>query len=359
MTQVTGASVEIRHVTKSFGKSVVVDDVSFRIEAGEFVSLLGPSGSGKTTTLLMIAGFETQDQGSVLIGDQIVDDVSPQKRDLGFVFQNYALFPHLTVAQNVAYSLDVRRVKKDDIQRKVKDVLDLVDLPLDIFGARKASQLSGGQQQRVALARALVYEPRVLLLDEPLGALDRRLRRVMLDELRRIHHHLRTTIIYVTHDQDEALTMSDRIAVFSRGKIQQMARPDELYYRPVNDEVARFLGDSTIFPVTLNASGLWQTKTGEVIPAADRAASHGDTASVVLRPESIRLVPAGAGILSGRVVDAVYVGDHMEITAETDVGMIQSKLYGRQAIQAVPAIGDRVGVEWHEDDAVIVETVGT
>ncbi|KKJ07979.1 ABC transporter ATP-binding protein, partial [Burkholderia gladioli] len=230
-------------VSKSYdGRHAVVDGLDLEIARGEFVSLLGPSGSGKTTTLMMLAGFETPTDGTILLDGRRLDDKLPHQRDIGMVFQNYALFPHMTIAQNVAFPLSVRKVSRADQKRRVARALEMVEL--SHLAARRPAQLSGGQQQRVALARALVFEPSVVLMDEPLGALDKRLRETMQYEIMRLHRELALTIVYVTHDQNEALTMSNRVAVFSDGRIQQAATPTELYENAQNAFVANFVGEN-------------------------------------------------------------------------------------------------------------------
>ncbi|WP_201325801.1 ABC transporter ATP-binding protein, partial [Burkholderia sp. E168m23] len=230
-------------VSKSYdGRHAVVDGLDLDIARGEFVSLLGPSGSGKTTTLMMLAGFETPTDGTILLDGHRLDDKPPHQRDIGMVFQNYALFPHLTIAENVAFPLSVRKTAREERKQRVQRALDMVEL--SHLASRRPAQLSGGQQQRVALARALVFEPRVVLMDEPLGALDKRLRETMQYEIMRLHRDLSLTIVYVTHDQNEALTMSNRVAVFSDGRIQQAATPTELYENAQNAFVANFVGEN-------------------------------------------------------------------------------------------------------------------
>src|SRR5918999_2073613 len=255
------SDVRLERVTKVFKDVAAVDDVSLTIEEGQFFSLLGPSGCGKTTTLRMIGGFEEPSRGSIYLGGTEVTGLPPYKRDVNTVFQSYALFPHLNVYENVAYGLKRRKIGSDDIKRRVDEMLELVDLPA--FGSRRITQMSGGQQQRVALARALVNRPQVLLLDEPLGALDLKLRKQMQLELKSIQHELGLTFVYVTHDQEEALTMSDRIAVMNRGVVEQIADPEEIYERPRTTFVAGFIGVSNLMP-------------GEVVSV------NGDTAKVAL-----------------------------------------------------------------------------
>src|SRR6476661_465487 len=239
--------ISIRDVTKTYGRTVALDHVSLEIASGEFITLLGPSGSGKTTLLMVMAGFVRPDSGSLLFGNREVVLTPPHKRDVGMVFQNYALFPHMTVAGNVGYPLRLRRLGKAEIADRVQQVLELVQL--GEHGARNVDQLSGGQRQRVALARAIVFEPRILLMDEPLSALDKKLREQMQIEVRHLHQRLGMTTVYVTHDQREALTMSDRIAVIDHGRLRQIDKPQHLYERPNNRFIAEFIGESHFLPV--------------------------------------------------------------------------------------------------------------
>lgn len=350
-TQHHGA-VLVDGVSKSFGSNKVVTDVTLKIDSGEFVSLLGPSGSGKTTTLMMIAGFEDPDAGSISIAGRSMAKVPPQKRDLGFVFQSYALFPHMTIARNVGYPLELRGTKRDETERKVANALRMVDLPMSEYGSRMPSSLSGGQQQRVALARAIVFGPRVMLLDEPLGALDRRLRESMLDEFRDLHRRLGTTMIYVTHDQEEALTMSDRVAVFANGKIQQIGRPGDLYNTPENEFVATFLGDSNRVPVeSSDAPGMWKATDGSLLPA--KATRRPETPVLVVRPEYVRIVDPVDGAIQGHVSDLMYVGDHVRVSVSTAAGPLVAKLFGAD-LRRTPRRQENVGLSWSPEDAVVV-----
>lgn len=347
-------SVRVERLRKAYGAKTVVRDVSLDIQSGEFVSLLGPSGSGKTTTLMMIAGFERPDSGSILIGGQAVEAVPAYKRNLGLVFQNYALFPHMTVARNVAYPLEMRGTPKAEIRSAVADALAMVHLPSEEYGDRLPRSLSGGQQQRVALARAIVFKPKVMLLDEPLGALDRRLRESMLDEFRHLHRRLGTTMVYVTHDQEEALTMSDRVAVFAEGRIQQVGRPGDLYREPANEFVATFLGDSNRIPVAAEAgAGAWCTPQGTTLPGRAVAGVVAEDAVLIVRPEFVELCDPAASPLAGRVSDLMYVGDHVRVTVDTPCGTVVSKQFGARA-RGIPALGEQVGTLWQHDQAVVV-----
>ena len=325
------ADVRLDRVTKRFGDFTAVDDLSLTIERGEFFSLLGPSGCGKTTTLRMIGGFEDASAGTIHIGEREVTDLPPFKRDVNTVFQSYALFPHLSVFENVAFGLRRRKVAGDEIRRRVAEMLDLVELPG--YEGRKPGQLSGGQQQRVALARALINHPRVLLLDEPLGALDLKLRKQMQIELKRIQTDVGITFVYVTHDQEEAMTMSDRIAVMRAGRIEQLGSPEELYERPRTTFVAGFLGVSNLL------DGEVVARNGELVDVrlADGAtvrapAADVDGATAVrigVRPEKLRVIAtdstaatddATVNSLDGTVVDASYVGVSTQYLVRTADG---------------------------------------
>ena len=314
-----GASVTIASVAKYYGMVAAVRDVSLDVQPGEFLSLLGPSGSGKTTLLMMIAGFETPSAGVVRIGEREVTHVPPNKRDIGMVFQRYALFPHMTVADNIAFPLKMRKLPRAEINRRVGDVLALVRL--DGYGVRMPSQLSGGQQQRIAVARALVFEPPVLLMDEPLGALDKKLREQMQIEIKRIQEQLGVTVIYVTHDQEEALTMSDRVVAMSDGHVAQVGTPSELYLRPNSPFVADFIGKMNFFEGEYlgsdetNALVRLTEKTTIAAPKALNGSAalftRGVPVRLAVRPERLRLAPRGAGganVIPGTVEEAIFVG---------------------------------------------------
>ncbi|MEA2529624.1 MAG: putative spermidine/putrescine transport system ATP-binding protein [Thermomicrobiales bacterium] len=354
-----GASVRLDDVVKQFDAFTAVDHVSLEIEAGEFLTLLGPSGSGKTTLLAMIAGFETPTSGAIAIGGTRVDRLSPDKRNVGMVFQNYALFPHMTVAQNVAFPLRMRGWKGREIEPKVRAALGLVQL--EDQAAKLPTQLSGGQQQRVALARALVYEPPVWLMDEPLGALDRRLREIVKIELVDLHRTIATTIVYVTHDQDEALTMSDRIAVMRSGKIVQVGTPRQIYEHPTDAFVAEFVGESTMLPgrvARVEAGRCDVTLEGGAVVAAQSPhdLAHDVEVRLLVRPEKIRLRSANgnvAGIL-GAVTDTIYLGDSTRYRVEIPGGhAVLVRSYNRADLPTYRP-GDRVGVEWDAADAMVL-----
>lgn len=281
-------SLTLRAITKSYVAGLkAVDAVNLDVRAGEFVSFLGPSGSGKTTTLMMIAGFERPTSGEISVAGRAIDSVEPYDRNIGMVFQNYALFPHMTVAQNVAFPLRMRRTPAGQTQQKVSDALAMVGL--SDFARRLPSALSGGQQQRVALARALVFEPDLVLLDEPLGALDKALREQMQMELKRIHRELGVTMIYVTHDQAEAMAMSDRIAVFNRGRIEQIGTPSEIYFKPQTQFVASFIGDSNLLSGKAAGGGLVEVQGFGPVATSRADVSVGKHLNLLIRPEMIRL----------------------------------------------------------------------
>src|SRR5208282_1331815 len=288
-----GAPVRLQGLKKAYGETVAVRDVTLSVAAGEFITLLGPSGSGKTTTLMMIAGFVPASGGEIFIDDRPVGRVPPERRELGMVFQSYALFPHMTVAENIAFPLRMRHWPRGEIPQKVATALEMVKLPG--YEERVPRQLSGGQQQRVALARAIVFEPRVLLMDEPLGSLDKKLREHMQAEIKRIQQQLDMTVIYVTHDQDEALTMSDRIAVMHSGRIQQIGCPTELYDEPVNAFVADFIGESnfvsgTVTEVESDGTIAVRHQSGRVFRAAGHVAVRpGMSVVASIRPERLTL----------------------------------------------------------------------
>ncbi len=312
--------VEFRGVKKTYdGEHLVVKNLDLNIERGEFLTLLGPSGSGKTTCLMMLAGFEFPTGGEIRLDGQLLNKVPPHKRNIGMVFQNYALFPHMTVAQNVAYPLTVRGVDSSTRAAKVKQALDMVQMGK--FGDRYAAQLSGGQQQRIALARALVFEPKLVLMDEPLGALDKQLREHMQLELKALHQRLGLTFVYVTHDQSEALTMSDRVAVFDQGVIQQLAVVDELYEYPQNQFVAGFIGDNNrLCGTVVSASGGqcgMRLPDGSMLSGLNvNSALPGQTVTACVRPERIRLQAGhqeAPNTLRATVSDLIYFGDHVRV----------------------------------------------
>jgi putative spermidine/putrescine transport system ATP-binding protein len=316
-TRNSDAFVEFERVQKSYdGETLVVKDLNLSLPKGEFLTMLGPSGSGKTTCLMMLAGFETATHGDIRLQGESINDIPPHKRGIGMVFQNYALFPHMTIAENLSFPLEVRKMGKSERETKVKRALDMVEM--GEFGTRRPAQLSGGQQQRVALARALVFEPELVLMDEPLGALDKQLREKMQFEITRLAHNLGITTVYVTHDQTEALTMSDRVAVFDDGRIQQLAPPDELYEAPQNSFVAQFIGENnTLKGVVSKINGdrcVVRLDSGEEIDAKPvNVTKEGERTTVSIRPERVetnkeRLSP-DAHTLKAEVLEFIYMGD--------------------------------------------------
>jgi putative spermidine/putrescine transport system ATP-binding protein len=311
------AFVEFERVQKSYdGENLVVKDLNLTMPKGEFLTMLGPSGSGKTTCLMMLAGFETATHGDIRLGGTSINNIPPHKRGIGMVFQNYALFPHMTIAENLSFPLEVRKIGKSEREAKVKRALDMVEM--GAFGGRRPSQLSGGQQQRVALARALVFEPELVLMDEPLGALDKQLREKMQFEITHLAHQLGITTVYVTHDQTEALTMSDRVAVFDDGRIQQIAPPDQLYESPENSFVAQFIGENNTLEGTVkeinNGIALVQLDDGELIDCKPvNVSKPGERTRVSIRPERVEYnrerLQEGVHTLKAEVLEFIYMGD--------------------------------------------------
>jgi len=309
------AFVAFEGVQKSYdGEQLVVKDLNLYIRKGEFLTMLGPSGSGKTTCLMMLAGFETATHGEIRLNGKPINNIPPHKRGIGMVFQNYALFPHMTVGENLSFPLEVRGLEKSQRELKVKNALDMVQMS-DFIGRRPA-QLSGGQQQRIALARSLVFEPELVLMDEPLGALDKQLREHMQYEIKHIHEQLGVTVVYVTHDQSEALTMSDRVAVFDDGRIQQLATPADLYERPDNAFVAQFIGENNRLKavITETQDGLVKTKTADgtqFIAKSVNCGEVGSFATLSVRPERVSVGVEGENTTKAKVLELIYLGDHI------------------------------------------------
>ncbi|WP_404924935.1 ABC transporter ATP-binding protein [Mesorhizobium sp. ORM16] len=358
-------AVEIANVAKNYGAVVAVKQVSLPIRRGEFLTLLGPSGCGKTTLLNMIAGFEAPTAGTISIDGRDVTNVPPHLRDTGMVFQNYALFPHMNVFDNVAFGLRMRNVEKQKIAHDTEAALDMVKL--SGMGGRRVKQLSGGQQQRVALARAIVFGPSVLLLDEPLSALDKNLRTQMQFELKDLHRKTGLTTIFVTHDQGEALSMSDRIVVMSKGEIQQISQPLELYSRPVNSFVASFIGEINQLPVArLKRSGsavAFAFQDGLALDAGDdgRALPEDNSdVSIFVRPESIAIADASGqagNVVKAKVVSHIYQGTHTVTRIEaTGLGLLDMRVSGGQIIDQKPA-GSAIDVYVSLDNAVVLKAV--
>lgn len=360
----TKSLLQLNDVSKVFDTITAVDRISFTLAQGEFLSLLGPSGSGKTTTLQIIAGLTRPNSGEILLAGRPVDPLPPYKRDIGMVFQNYALFPHLTVARNIAFPLEMRRMRRAEIAHRVEAVLKLVDLPG--FDGRYPQQLSGGQQQRVALARAIVFEPKLLLMDEPLGALDKKLREQMQLEIKHLHKRLGVSIIYVTHDQDEALVMSDRIGVFNEGRLEQIGTVEQLYEQPMTRFVAEFVGETNVIrgEVREGANGccMLATAEGHLRGRARQAFSIGSAALISVRPERLRLEAPnnaadthGEGI-QGHICEVIYMGRLRKYVLDTLGG--QKLIVARQVagVEAKSfAVGDAVVATFVPEDAVVLQ----
>ena len=354
-----GSRISFEGVRKSFGAVEALRAVALEARAGEFLTLLGPSGSGKTTLLNIAAGYVQPDEGRVLIGARDVTTEPPRARNIGMVFQNYALFPHMDVFENVAYGLRVRRVAAGDVARRVAAALAMVRL--DGYERRQIQELSGGQQQRVALARAMVIEPDLLLMDEPLGALDRQLRKHVQLEIRRLHLARRRTTIYVTHDQEEALVMSDRVAVMSQGRLEQVDTPVELYRRPANAFVATFLGESNLLPARILArdasgataaldglEGAWAIAQRDGLPA-------GPDAWLLVRPEDFAIAVDGEPGLAADVTEVVYLGEITALGARLATGQ---DVWVRQMRQPAVLAGDRIRVRWDPANVRLLERSG-
>ena len=361
--------VQLAHVTKTFGDVKAVNDISLDIQRGEFFSMLGPSGCGKTTTLRLLAGFEQPDEdgGEVRLMGEVVNRRRPYERKVAMVFQNYALFPHLSVERNVAFGLEQRKLPKPKIADQVRDALQMVRLKPDVFAHRMPSQLSGGQRQRVALARALVLEPAILLLDEPLGAIDLKLRKEMQLELKALNKQLGTTFVYVTHDQEEALTMSDRIAVMDNARVAQLGTPAEIYENPRTAFVAKFIGESNFLEGQARRSGEdWQLEWaygGFARLPAHPGLRDGRTIRIAVRPEWMDVlrpgeVPAGENALGGTIEDVIYLGETMHVLVRVPhAGTVTVAVRNEgQLIKPLPwKRGDQAAVAWLPEDCQILE----
>ena len=357
MSAPQNAFVSFQDVQKSYdGVSLVVKDLNLDIAEGEFVTMLGPSGSGKTTCLMMLAGFETATHGDIKLNNVAINNIPPHKRGIGMVFQNYALFPHMTVAENLAFPLKVRKLSSSDVEDKVRNVLDMVQMRQ--FADRKPAQLSGGQQQRIALARALVFNPSLVLMDEPLGALDKQLREHMQYEIKHIHENLGVTVVYVTHDQSEALTMSNRIAVFDDGIIQQLDDPVTLYEKPENAFVAQFIGENNQLPGIVDSvrGDIASVKldTGDMVKAlAVNIDGAGLKTMLSIRPERCVLSdkkPKSISALNAKVLELIYLGDHircrMMVTGNDQFIVKVPNTAGSLGLE----IGADLFVTWNTDD---------
>ena len=352
----SGSIVSLQHVEKWYGNNHVVKDMNLEIAEGEFLTLLGPSGCGKTTTLRMIAGFEDATEGIIMVQGERVEDKEPFQRDVNTVFQNYSLFPHMSVYDNVAYGPTIKKVPKSEIRQRVTEMLDMVQM--SGYEKRKPDELSGGQKQRVAIARALINQPRVLLLDEPLGALDLKLRKQMQIELKRLQKKLEITFVYVTHDQEEAMTMSDRIAVMRDGIIEQIDTPSKIYQRPATRFVADFIGESNIIEgvVKEKENDLLTIDTGNgLMSACSNGFSKGDRVCVSVRPEAMDVSsqPAPGFSLQAVVTDSVYMGTITKTLLRTDAG--QEIKLSRFEAENAPSEGNRVYLNWNPRKAVVLK----
>ena len=353
-----GSSVDVQAVSRRYGRVVVLDQLSLCIQPGEFLTLLGPSGSGKTTLLGMMAGFVPVDEGAILVDGQPVQNLAAHKRGFGMVFQNYALFPHMTVAQNIGFPMRMAGKDRALTEQRIREVLDI--LRLADHAHKLPTQLSGGQQQRVAIGRAIAMRPRVVLMDEPLSALDRRLRESTLVEIRELHRQLGMTIVFVTHDQGEALALSDRIAVLDGGRIVQLGTPAQLYRQPANHFVAKFVGESNLLDVEVvgrqGQVARVRDPSGQewLAPVAGAGLSQGP-AKLMVRPERIRLVPAGTpGACRARVTDAVFLGEILRVDARLAGGaQVQVRMLDGTHATA-PAVGDEVHLAWQGDDTWVL-----
>ena len=352
--QINALPITIRGLTKTYGPVFALDHVDLDVRSGEFLTLLGPSGSGKTTLLMVLAGFTRPDHGSALFGDDEVIRMQPHKREVGMVFQNYALFPHMTVAGNIGFPLKLRNVNKATLHQRVESALETVQL--EGFGDRQIDQLSGGQMQRVALARAIVFEPRILLMDEPLSALDKKLREHMQIELRHLHEKLGMTTVYVTHDQREALTMSDRIAVINDGKLMQLDSPRRIYDQPANPFVANFIGESTLLPVEHSDGHVSYAGT----PVNVSGSESKDGRLLMLRPERLVLLKPGEesdyNTFQGVVKDVVYQGESflLYVTLMDGADVAVRSVSQRGLLAAVPEVGAQVTLGLHPDETVLI-----
>ena len=350
-----GSIVSLRHVEKWYGNNHVVKDMNLEIAEGEFLTLLGPSGCGKTTTLRMIAGFEDATEGTIMVQGERVEDKEPFQRDVNTVFQNYSLFPHMTVYDNVAYGPTIKKVPKAEIRQRVTEMLEMVQM--NGYEKRKPDELSGGQKQRVAIARALINQPRVLLLDEPLGALDLKLRKQMQIELKRLQKKLEITFVYVTHDQEEAMTMSDRIAVMREGIIEQIDTPSQIYQKPASRFVADFIGESNVIEGTVKEKDgdLLKIDTGSgIVTAKGSGFEKGSSVCVSVRPESMEVQKESTDAFSlmATVTDTVYMGTITKTLLRTDAGQ-EIKISRFEAEASAPE-GSRVCLCWNPGKAVVL-----
>jgi len=363
MTDTAAPAIELVNVTKQYGDAIALDGISLRIDSGEFFCLLGPSGCGKTTTLNLIGGFIPLTSGELRIEGRVVNDLAPHQRNVNTVFQNYALFPHMTVAENVAFGLRMEGLDKREIASRVDEYLELVGL--GTYHDRYPTQMSGGQAQRVALARALAKRPAVLLLDEPLGALDLKLRKQMQVELARIHRQVGTTFVFVTHDQEEALSMATRIAVMSGGHVRQIGPPREIYLRPVDRFVADFIGESNFLDGTVTNGGgapAFKLSNGTILPARSPSVSPNGPVKLMVRPESVSIGTAppngerSPAVVKGRTSNVAFMGTHTRITVQTDAGTLVAIHFRESDEGAVEEemVDQEVHVWWDPRESTVV-----
>ncbi|MGY5775280.1 ABC transporter ATP-binding protein [Rhizobium sp. LEGMi135b] len=361
MTATEQNMIELQGVTKEFGTFLALRPTTLQVKKGEFLTLLGPSGSGKSTLLNLISGAFASSSGKILLDGTDITDAPPRKRGIGMVFQNYALMPHMTAFENVAYPLKVRGVSKTEIKDKVSDALKRVGLAG--FEHRKPKQLSGGQQQRVGIARCIVYSPSIIMMDEPLGALDKNLREQMQDEIKTLHREIGTTFIYVTHDQEEALNMSDRICLMNNGGIVQLGTPDDLYFRPVNKFAAQFIGESNLLMGKVETDGRLRLASGYTLalPAGAKVAA-GQSSQVMLRPERIRTAAVGeisassaTASASGRVVGVSFVGSMTTLSVELPDGTVLKLKLTSLPLQSRYKVGDAIDLRWEPEDLVVLQ----
>ena len=351
--------LSIRHASKRYGTVTALADATLELREGEFLTLLGPSGSGKTTLLMMVAGLVPPTAGEIWIDGKLATYAPPNRRDIGIVFQNYALFPHLTVQENIAFPLQMRRTPPAEIADQVRRALEIVQLPH--VANRLPRELSGGQQQRIALARCMVYRPSIILMDEPLGALDRQLRDQMQLEIKNLHARLGITVLYVTHDQEEAMAMSDRICLMNHGRIEQIGTPQELYFRPRNVFVARFLGDSNIIDATVEEAGRIMRLAGpdgvQISAAADDGISRGEAVKLVLRPERVRLMNSGESadnVAVGVLREVVFVGGVTRCFVTLPGGGVLSAKHLSQHAHSGLHPGSAVRLGWSAADGLVL-----
>lgn len=353
-------AITLNGISKMFGSVIALHPIDLRVKKGEFLTLLGPSGSGKTTLLNLIAGATGPSTGSILLAGRDITAMPPRERGIGMVFQNYALMPHMTVYENVAYPLRARRQPAKTILVKVTEALERVGLRG--YEHRKPRELSGGQQQRVGIARCIVYSPDIIMMDEPLGALDKNLREQMQGEIKRLHKELGTTFIYVTHDQEEALNMSDRICLMNLGQIAQLGTPDELYFQPLNRFVAQFIGESNLLSGRTNAAGQMMVGREQAIAVPGALRGEGEELLVMVRPEKVRIsstdepISDSSNVMSGEVASSSFSGGMTRVTVNTDSGLnLTAKMVSGRA-DSRPQAGSRVQLRWSSSDMVVLQT---